>query len=131
MYGNFSSAVQNKLVARLQYEVKKREIVDASFQTRVNGVLRASKHAKLRLESEFLVSTNRGQFELTHELRRIERDLDLLEHEILESMRQTKYEIDRLEKDFPTRASYASAVPSPFNACGGDFAYSFAWSKHC
>ena len=46
-------------------------------------------------------------------------------------MRQTKYEIDRLEKDFPTRASYASTVPSPFNACGGDFAYSFAWSKHC
>ncbi len=90
-------------------------------------MFRANRHVRDLLESELLVSRNRGNFELTHELRRIEHDLDRLESEILDSMRETKRALDLLEEDFPVRASRSNRGPSPYQG-GGDYVYSFAWS---
>jgi hypothetical protein len=122
---NLSQAIQTKLVARLQYEIKKREIVDACLENRRLGIARATREAKKRLETEYTVSISRGEFELSHELGRIERDLARLEQELRISMQQTKEAMHRLETDFPTVAS--GTAPGPFS--GPDHVYFFTGSR--
>lgn len=122
---NLSHAIQNKLIARLQYEVKKREIVDACLENRRLGIVRATREVKNRLETEYTVSISRGEFELSHELGRIEQDLARLERELMASMQQTKEAMKRLETDFPIVAS--GTTPGPFS--GPDHIYCFAGSR--
>lgn len=129
---NLSNAIQNKLVARLQFEIKKREIVDACMENRRRGIARATRETRKRLETEYTISISRGEFELSHELGRIENDLARLETEIMDSMSQTKDAIRRLEKDFPTTASSGTSSGPVFGPNGTktpEFMYSFFGSR--